>query len=87
MCLWLKSKIAKISTLKVKRIAISLKFDPVNNSSLKVFDAGGGQSYDCLWNAKFRPTFLGCDSIQTKLPWHLEDLVSRFMKSNPALLS
>ena len=34
--LWLKSKIAKISTLKVKRIAKSLKFDPVNNSSLKV---------------------------------------------------
>ena len=35
--LWLKSKIAKISTLKVKRIAKSLKFDSVNNSSLKVF--------------------------------------------------
>ena len=35
--LWLKSKIAKISTLKVKRIAKSLKFDPVNNSSLKVY--------------------------------------------------
>ena len=34
--LWLNSKIAKISTLKVKRIAKSLKFDPVNNSSLKV---------------------------------------------------
>ena len=37
--LWLKSKIAKISTLKVKRIAKSLKFDPVNNSSLKVLGA------------------------------------------------
>ena len=36
--LWLKSKIAEISTLKVKRMAKSLKFDPVNNSSLKVFD-------------------------------------------------
>ena len=36
--LWLKSKIAKISTLKVKRIAKSLKFDPVNNSSLKVIE-------------------------------------------------
>ena len=34
--MWLKSKIAKISTLNVKRIAKSLKFDPVNNSSLKV---------------------------------------------------
>ena len=37
--LWLKSKIAKISTLKGKRIAKSLKFDPVNNSSLKVVGA------------------------------------------------
>ena len=33
-------EIAKINTLKVKRIAKSLKFDPVNNSSLKVMSSG-----------------------------------------------
>ena len=50
--LWLKSKIAKISTLKVKRIAKSLKFDPVNNSSLKVhvmsYAVNGGRVLTCV---------------------------------------
>ena len=46
--MWLKSKIAKISALKVKRIAKSLKFDPVNNSSLKVCSA----LYYCLLIAR-----------------------------------
>ena len=67
MCLGLKSKIAKISTLKVKRIAKSLKFDPVNNSRLKVVWRHLRQfcvHQEC--NLALRHMFCGCKKSHTQ---------------------
>ena len=45
---------------------------------LQELDAGGGAELqsplECNYLQSLGPTFLGCDSIQTKLPWHLEKI-------------